>query len=69
MSGNVWEWCSDEYTQFFGESPKNDDNTFRVIRGGSWVNLAKMLRVSNRGKEDKEAPRNDIGFRVACSIE
>jgi formylglycine-generating enzyme required for sulfatase activity len=69
MSGNVWEWCSDEYTQFFEESPKNDDNTFRVIRGGSWVNLAKMLRVSNRGKEDKEAPRNDIGFRVACSIE
>lgn len=69
MSGNVWEWCSDEYSKFFGESPKNDDNIDRVIRGGSWINTAKILRVSNRSKEGKDTPRNDIGFRVACSIE
>ncbi len=31
MHGNVWQWCED----FGGQSP-----SFRIIRGGSWINPA-----------------------------
>lgn len=39
MSGNVWEWCSDNYSSNYS-SPRN--SSFRVGRGGSWCNAALL---------------------------
>jgi eukaryotic-like serine/threonine-protein kinase len=57
MAGNVWEWVSDyfgaEYYNQTGEQnptgPNGKDGGPKVIRGGSWADGFKELRVSNRG--------------------
>lgn len=45
MSGNVWEWCSDNYSSNYS-SPRN--SSYRVNRGDGWNNSATYCRVANR---------------------
>ena len=60
--GNVHEWVADWYHRdYFKESPAQDPQgpvmredtrlpaSQHVLRGGSWYNLPKALRASNRG--------------------
>ena len=39
----------------------------RVLRGGSWNNNPRNLRVSNRNRNDVANRNNNIGFRLAQS--
>jgi formylglycine-generating enzyme required for sulfatase activity len=55
MSGNVWEWCWDIYS---------DDN--RVLRGGSWDYDESNCTVAYRDCNGSDARDCYIGFRVAC---
>lgn len=64
MSGNVWEWCLNEY--------KNPENTglggyeHRVGRGGSWFFDSIFARVAAR-LEDQLMYRSAFGFRLVAS--
>jgi len=55
MSGNVWEWTSDCYSQ---------DCIFRVLRGGSWLNNEQELHLTNRYWASVESRYTDSGFRA-----
>jgi formylglycine-generating enzyme required for sulfatase activity len=56
MLGNVWEWVQDSYEA----NPK-----MRILRGASFFNPARDLRVSNRLWAMPETAHRDMGFRCA----
>lgn len=62
MSGNVWEWCSDNYSNSYAQ-PRNSSN--RVLRGGFWNNLASFCRVAYRSDSSPGDRNNRYGLRLA----
>ena len=68
MSGNVWEWCSDWCGSYSSSSQTNPtgptSGSFRVSRGGSWNDLARVCRVSNRDNSDPGFRTYILGFRL-----
>ena len=71
MSGNVWEWCWDQYGDYSSGSQNNprgsSSGSYRVNRGGSWYNYASNCRLANRNCNSPGNSYNDLGFRIACS--
>ena len=71
MLGNVWEWCQDggrDYDQDAQTNPTGslDAGASRVLRGGSWINDARLVRAAYRIRNDPDDPRHVIyGFRCA----
>ena len=62
MSGNVWEWCEDNYKPYAGCSGSKSTN--RVLRGGSWLDFPDHFRVAVRALNYPYIRNNLIGFRV-----
>ena len=68
MHGNVWEWCSDEYTDYLSGhgntiySPVESDS--RTRRGGSWYKYGQSLRSANRTYAHPGAKFITTGFRL-----
>ena len=70
MSGNVWEWCSD-WEGSYSSSPQTNPTgpstgSYRVLRGGGWVNSATYCRVAKRFS-NLPSYRSDYGVRLALS--
>ncbi len=69
MSGNVYEWCQDWFSDYSSASQTNPKGaakgSYRVNRGGSWFNPARYCRVSFRNCNSPANRRNLLGFRLA----
>lgn len=71
MAGNVSEWvfssydpASYEYSSSMNPSVNDEDNMRKVVRGGSWKDVAYFLQVSSRDYEYADSARSYIGFRT-----
>jgi formylglycine-generating enzyme required for sulfatase activity len=67
MVGNISEWTLSlfkPYPYVAGDGRDNEeDETERVLRGGSWFQPALRARVASRGMNDPFFTDNDVGFR------
>ncbi len=75
MLGNVWEWVADCYVPTYRNAPSNgvarqsQECETHAIRGGSWKSFYGQTRAANRGRAEPDARRNDIGFRIARTVQ
>lgn len=60
MTGNVWEWCWDEYNSF---------SFCRVFRGGSWFSNADSCNISYRGSCSPGDRDSYLGLRLVRSAQ
>jgi formylglycine-generating enzyme required for sulfatase activity len=75
MSGNVHEWIQDHYKGSYegapvdGSSWEDVGSSKRIVRGGSWTDIAHICRSSYRGKFNQAYQNHNLGVRPARSIE
>ncbi len=74
MHGNVWEWCADHWHGSYVGAPQDgsawlrpeaSSGANRVIRGGSWIVLARYVRSAARGGRAPGGRLDFLGFRCA----
>lgn len=71
MSGNAWEWVEDDYHWNYRGAPndgsawtENPRATYRVLRGGSWLNLPWVCRSALRFWNTPDFRYYNLGFRL-----
>jgi len=71
MSGNVEEWCWDNYGEYDyskGENPRGpSEGKQKVKRGGSWLDDSIQCEVTYRGNSAPFAKSSNLGFRICVS--
>jgi len=56
MSGNIWEWCLDQYP------------SFRILRGGGWYSNATFCRSAYRNWNPMLVSWFKYGFRIVKEL-
>lgn len=71
MAGNVSEWTesaydvtANEFVSTMNPNVADRKNMRKVVRGGSWKDVAYFLQVSTRDYEYADSARSYIGFRT-----
>ena len=67
LSGNLWEWQQDRWSNPPAAGVDSEGpalGSYRVYRGGSWLNGPQFARVANRFYNAPGARRNDLGVRL-----
>lgn len=76
MSGNVSEWCEDDYYEGYMPTvwdlnPKYVDSEGKekrkVIRGGSWKDIPFYLQLGSRNYEYADSATSYVGFRCVMT--
>jgi formylglycine-generating enzyme required for sulfatase activity len=75
MSGNVWEWCEDDWHDNYDKAPDDgrpwvdspERGGYRVCRGGSCFHDARLCRSSCRSDASPGDRDSFLGFRLALS--
>ena len=71
MSGNVWEWTSDDYAPYPGAAASSNPaftSGRKVIRGGSWLFGADSARCGLRYTHRPQDHGPSLGFRLAHEL-
>jgi len=73
MSGNVYEWCEDDYHSSYTGAPTNGSAwvdspraSYRTLRGGLWYSGAGSCRSACRRSNAPGYRDGSIGFRLAA---
>lgn len=73
MSGNIYEWCQDTYSETAYRKHGRDNPVLtgegvkRVIRGGSWSNSPHEIRCAYRASVNPDFKGNYLGFRLVMT--
>ncbi len=65
LAGNVWEWVEDALTGGAAGTKSGSTGGLRVVKGGSWFNDVRALRVSAREGFASSGTSANLGFRCA----
>jgi len=80
MSGNVSEWCRDDFSPIYNPlvwdlnpmftyNPETDSDSphfgKKVVRGGAWNDISYYLQTGTRSYEYRDVASASIGFRCA----
>jgi formylglycine-generating enzyme required for sulfatase activity len=82
MAGNVAEWTSSAYDEvsyyyvadfnpdYYYDAQEDETETMKrkVIRGGSWKDIASYMQVGARDYEYQDTTKSYIGFRTVQSV-
>jgi formylglycine-generating enzyme required for sulfatase activity len=74
VHGNVCEWVADVWHPTYHGAPAegsawNGGGDLRVLRGGAWDYLPRLLRSSHRDRLPRHCRRDNVGFRIAVTLE
>jgi gliding motility-associated lipoprotein GldK len=74
MSGNVSEWCEDAFyeaavptTWDLNPTYYDENEPRKIVRGGSWKDIAYYLETGTRTFENRDSAKSFIGFRCAVT--
>ena len=74
MAGNVAEWCNDAFAEnsvplIWDLNPTfiDDNEPRKLIRGGSWKDIAFYIETGSRTYEYQDSARSFIGFRCVMT--